>query len=688
MSRLNFDSEGKLIGIDGENVKKKKTFVKIKRHGFSRRNGGEDGEFEGEGEGLRRGEEKIWRKFENSGDSKYWSLHKNGARLEPLKFSNGKTQEDVVREIVELIKNGEKAIFLHGVCGTGKSAIALNVARALGGKAAIVVPVKNLQRQYEEDYMKKMYLVKPSGEELRIGMITGRDNHDSLFKLGVSCADSLLPDTIQIIEKNFQLLKEYYMDNPLIRHKEIDDVKKLRRISIAPTNPYWSPIIPVEYEAPLSDAVKKRYLGLRGREFIFYHRKKGCSYYDQYQSYINADVIIFNSAKYKIEVALDRKPETEVDIIDEADEFLDSFSNQIEINLTRLFNSLKGIVSDDYDVVESIDKIKELISLEEKNKRVLGINEEQIFHINDTHMGKIFELFLKNRNVESEISLDELSYANKGIEAAKQFSDFIDDTYLTYRKYEENLIVNLVTTNLSKRLGEIIEKNRAFVFMSGTLHSGEVLKDVFGIKSYKIVEAETAYPGEVEILRTGKEFDCSYKNFKNGNANRENYLKALSGCVQKAQKPMLVHVNAFEDLPSNEELFKYALNMMSKEKLLELQDNDKTGRAISLFKSKMSDSLYSTKCSRGVDFPGDICHSMIFTKYPNPNVRNTFWKILERTHSKYFWEFYKDKACREFLQRIFRALRFKEDHVYVLSPDSRVLDAVRELQLNKGRFKY
>jgi Rad3-related DNA helicase len=51
-------------------------------------------------------------------------------------------------------------------------------------------------------------------------------------------------------------------------------------------------------------------------------------------------------------------------------------------------------------------------------------------------------------------------------------------------------------------------------------------------------------------------------------------------------------------------------------------------------------------------------------------------------HPEFFWDFYRDKARREFLQRIYRALRSKDDHVYILSPDTRVLDAVREMQEN------
>jgi len=119
---------------------------------------------------------------------------------------------------------------------------------------------------------------------------------------------------------------------------------------------------------------------------------------------------------------------------------------------------------------------------------------------------------------------------------------------------------------------------------------------------------------------------------------------------------------------------------MNHEKLIQLQRDDKEGRAIIGFKQGLSERLFSTKCSRGVDFPGDTCKSIVFTKYPNPNVKDTFWKILQKTNPGIYWEFYRDKARREFIQRIFRALRSPEDHVFILSPDTRVLDAVREMQ--------
>ena len=619
-------------------------------------------------------------KFAQIVDNSSWSLYLDKEKLSPLKFSNGKTQEDVVNEVVDLIKGGTKVVLIHGTCGTGKSAIALNIARLLG-RASIVVPVKGLQRQYEEDYMSKKYLVKPNGKKMRIAMITGRANHDSIIRPGVPCDEFSLPELIKISEKNYAQIEEYYLSNPMIQGKDMPDIKHLRRISIAPANPYWSPILPAIYDAPLRDARKKRYTGLNGKDFVFYHRKEGCSYYDQYQAYIDADVIIFNSAKYKIEVALDRKPATDVDIIDEADEFLDNFSSDEEINLTRLSSALNILSPDEPETRDAVKDLHYLIELEEKNKQALGIDKSAIFHLGETKVDQILRILLSNKDIEAEASLDELNYTNHAIEVAKVFEGFLEDAYLTFERRDKDLYASLVSTNLSKRFGEIVEKNNSLVLMSGTLHSEKVLRNVFGLNNFKIVDAETLHQGSIDVTRSGKEFDCKYANFATKKFTRRDYLLALAASVERAQKPILVHVNAFEDLPTEAEVADLGIRaVMSRERLVALQAEDKTGRLISMFKSKLSDVLFTTKCSRGVDFPGDTCNSVIFTKYPNPNVKSTFWKILEKTHPDYYWDFYKDKARRDFLQRIYRAVRSKEDHVYVLSPDSRVLDAVRGLQ--------
>ncbi len=616
-------------------------------------------------------------------DSPLWSLYEDGKQLPPLKFTNGKTQEDIVKECLEAIDAGNKIILIKGGCGTGKSAIALNIARKVG-KTSIVVPVKALQKQYEKDYTKDKYLMKPDGEKLRITVITGRENHDSIIIPGANCADPELPDIIKINDKNYNTILGYYKKNPFISENIQPDIKDMKRISIAPANPYWSPILPAHIEVYLPDAKKKRYRGLNGKEFIFYHRKKGCSYYDQYQSYIDSDVIIFNAAKYKIESMLDRKPDTDLEIIDEADEFLDSLSNQVSLNLTRLSSSLSSIIPDDMETKHAIDRILNMIAMEEANKRALGIDEKKIYELKETKLLGILKEFLLNPEIEDEIISDDANYVIKWIEAAKDFNDFMDETYLTFRKDEKELYANLVTTNLSKRFSEIVKKSKTIVLMSGTFHSEEVLKNVFGIKGYKIIEAETKFPGTMEICLTGKEFDCKYSNFSSKKYTKEDYLRSLSESVKKAARPILIHVNSFDDLPEESEISQYGLyNLPAKRSIMKSQYEDKDGKAISAFKAGLTETLFTTKCSRGADFPGDICNSIVFTKYPNPNINDTFWKILQKTHPKYFWDVYKDKANREFIQKIYRALRFKDDHVYILSPDSRVIDSVKELQIKR-----
>ena len=665
MSRIEFNTQGQLMSVD----KKLVEFSPIK---IEKKN-------------LKTSESlkflKTERPQQSSEDKKYWSLYQNDKLLEPLKFSNGKTQEDIVKEITDLIKAGKKIIFLHGVCGTGKSAIALNIARSLGS-ASIVVPVKALQKQYEEDYMGEKYVLSPNGEKLKIAMITGRETHDSIIFPGKSCADPFLPDTIKLTEKNKEKIKRYYDENPFISSHSLPSIKNIRRISIAPSNPYWSPILPAEIELnQLSDAKKKKYTGMFGREFIFYHRKKGCSYYDQFLAYFEADVIIFNSAKYLSEISMARKPQTEAEIIDEADEFLDQLSNNIEINLTHLRASLGRIFPESEQAQESLRKILNLIALEEQNKRALGINENEIYKLEETSIKEILKTISRDTELMAEIELDEANYSNTALEAAKTFEDSYDSTYLTFRKEEDQLFARLVTTNLAKKFQEIVEGSKAIVLMSGTLHSEEVLKHIFKIENFASIHAETLNQGSIEILRTGKEFDCRYSNFSSKKHSREDYLKSLSSAIEKSEKPTLIHVNAFSDLPTEEESIKYKIaGITTKEKLLEQQKKDKEGKAIKDFKQGKFNKLFTTKCSRGMDFPGDTCKSVIFTKYPNPNVQDTFWKILQKTHPDYYWEFYRDKARREFLQRIYRAIRSKTDHVYVLSPDMRVLEAVRELQ--------
>ena len=652
-----------------------------------------------------------------------WSLYSKEKFLEPLKFSNNKTQLDVVNEVIEAIEEGNKIIFIKGICGTGKSAIALNIARKIG-KTSVVVPGKNLQAQYKKDYggeseilpdssksraKEGKYLLKENKEKLRISVITGRNNHKCKFlednqtilpkikreidsklhdifegrkenkrEKDLSADNFHIPCKIEIKEQNWNKIKEYLKKNKDINYRSFLDIKDVKRVSVAGVCPYWCPVLPDRYELgglSFVNARKRNYQGLNNTNFTFYQRRPGCKFYEQFNSFIDSDVIVFNSMKYLLETIMDRKPSTKIEIVDECDEFLDSFSNQKSINLDRLQHSLISISPSEKKNGRIIKELNEIISYLKKDERInKSILSGEIIPLKETGIYDLIKIFLKNKEFLDDA--DDESYVLEVEETAMMFEEFLDESYITTSKKENSLVMNIVTTNLAKRLKEIVDKNEVFVFMSGTIHSDNVLKNVFGLDKFKVIDAETESQGRIEIKKTGLEIDCKYSNFSNGKFTREDYLKSLDKCIEVSKKPTLVHVNAFADLPSEEEIETLKIeNLISREKLREIQKEDKTGKLIEDFKVGKTKVLFSTRSGRGIDFPGEQCNSIVFTKYPNPNVQDAFWKILYKTKPMHYWDFYKDKARREFWQKIYRGLRFKEDHIYLLSPDCRVLES-------------
>lgn len=620
-----------------------------------------------------------------------WSLYKKiessdsvnpfdteGEKLEPLVFSNGKSQADIVKEVLDAISSGDKLIFISGMCGSGKSAIALNLARHFK-KTSVVVPIKSLQEQYEEDYTRKKFILGKNGKPLKIAVIKGRNNFRCPFN-GERADDAELPCTIELREKNTEQLLKYVEANNETDREDFSTASDVRRMNIAPACPYWAPIMPSEINPKGLGAVeKKKYEAICGKEFALFQRKKGCGYYDQYEAYANADVLIFNSMKYQIESMIGRKPKTDLDIIDECDEFLDSFSSEKRLNLNRLASALSSLMPKDQDKRVAV---KDMIH--EVNDILFSPLLTDIVKIKESSILKIIELALENPNLAED---EEFNYYNTLVEIARSFENLLDETYISITKLEKNagqrglfskggedtVIVNLVSINLAQKVAELIEQNNVLVMMSGTLHSKKVLKDVFGLENFKVIDAESEMPGKVHKQRTGLERNCSFANFKSGSVTRNMYLKIMDMCLANAERPTLVHVNAFKDLPSEEENAKLMLdNLITQERLRELQSRGNV--AIEEFANGESDVLFTTRCSRGVDFAGDKCNSVVLTRFPYPNIQGLFWQILKREQPEKFMEFYMDKARRDLVQKVARGVRFKGDKVSLWSPDSRVIN--------------
>jgi len=606
----------------------------------------------------------------------------SGEKLEPLKFSNGKTQADIVDEVLDTIKAGNKIIFIKGICGSGKSAIALNLARHFS-KTSIIVPIKSLQEQYEKDYTQKKFIMKKDNNPLKISIIKGRNNFRCPFS-GERADDPELPCTIEIRDKNTDQLLKYIDLNPLVNKENFSSASDIGRMNIAPACPYWAPLMPSEINPRgLTEVNKKKYPAICGKEFAIFCRKRGCEYYDQYKSYADSDVLIFNSRKYQIESSMGRKPKTDIEIIDECDEFLDSFASERKINLNRLHTALSNLLPQDQ---EKRIKVKEL--LYEINNILFNPKKIEIQKIKSSPIINLIEIIIENPNLAED---EELNYYNTVVETIRIFEHLLDETYISINQIkqednpkglfekkkfsgEDTIIIDLVSINLSQKLRELIEQNKVLVMMSGTLHSEQVLKDIFGLEDFKVIEAEIESPGKIHKQRTGLEKNCSFANFKNGAVTRKMYLKILDMCMANAKPPILVHVSAFKDLPTEEENAEYKFeNLITQERLRELQSRGNT--AVDEFSSGTEDILFTTKCSRGVDFAGDKCNSIVITRFPYPNIQGLFWKILKQEQPEKFMEFYMDKARRDLFQKVSRGVRFKGDKVSLWSPDVRVLNA-------------
>jgi Rad3-related DNA helicase len=604
--------------------------------------------------------------------SKNWSLYKEKKDkpgeadfLEPMTFSNGKTQGQVVKETVDAIKGGAKVVFIRGGCGTGKSAIALNIAKELG-KASIVVPIKSLQKQYENDYTKRKYVMGKDGKRLKIKVITGRQNHHCPY-MDCQADEKELPCTIELKKKNWDKLMEYIEQNPFVDPKSFEKVTDVRRMSVAMVCPDWSPIMPGTREIELlKDSKKIKYEGLKGVKYTIYKRGDKCSYCNQFDCYENADVLVFNGKKYILETFLNRKPATDVEIIDECDEFLDSFSNEKKFSLSYLKSSLENLPGDKRWRFNRFERILDEILGQEQTSTLA--QTEEVFKLT----GLMKDLFVEMLGLDIYDLVDEDNYLFRFYEIARMFEHFLDESYFGYYDNNGRISVRIVTLSLAKIFQEMLDRNKSFVFMSGTIHSEKILKEIFAFKNYKIIDAEIKMPGKVLKKLHGNELNCSYASMKGG-GSREKYLKALSKCMDVAERPVLIQVTSFYDLPSKIEAEKYnILNLMTREKLLELQTKDKTGEIVKRFRGHALNVLFTTKCNRGIDFPGNSCNSIILTKYPYPDASSIFWKVLKKEKPKIFNEFYMDKSRREFLQRIYRGVRFKEDKVTILSPDVRV----------------
>lgn len=537
-----------------------------------------------------------------------WGFYsKNGTPLSPRVYSTGKKQDELIDEIHELFETHD-LIFLKAIVGSGKSVIAISLCKLLG-RGIIVVPVKELQKQYEDWYFDQHYIDLGTGK-ISIRQIKGRSNFWCTY-CNKYASSAYLPCTRRI-------------------DRELGET----RWSVASECPDWNPIYPEEK----SEGLAMPYHSITGTLF-YIKRGNRCEYFNQYEGYIKDDVLVMNSAKWIIETLMGRKPKVSLEVIDEADDFLDRLTFETTIG-GHVVKKLK----------------KDGIDIENKLDLLLAGELEPIQ----------FLLELKDLLSQSDAEYPQELYQK--IKLILNYKDSLEYTV-------DRAFVKYFIPDPSITLASLLEKSATkILLMSATAQSPEVLRDIYKIDPV-FVEGEVKYPGMLFQCKVGKEEKVNYKKWESSRF-RERYWNCLAEILEVATRPTLVNLHAFKYLP------KERIGLIpSESEVKEYQDLN-----IDLFKLGQEDILFTTKCDRGIDLPDDKCRSIVMLKMPYPlRTDPILMAMMKRFGKEKFEIYYQDLTDRTFIQSIGRVLRSEDDYAEFWSPDLVAHEALHELW--KGEVK-
>jgi Rad3-related DNA helicase len=444
-------------------------------------------------------------------------LYDKGKPLEPRRYSSGKTQVDIIQEIVDAFESND-VVFLQATVGSGKSVVGIRTALELG-RGVVSVPTKVLSDQYAASYEGDKYFLKGKGGKAKIGVLKGRRNfpclHAPAKKRKLTCAASGLP-----------------CNRPLNRdagEHRLDAVKDCK---------HWGFIFQKATAGSVKDAKKSPYEGVDGE--WAWCMKGGCPYWKQFEAYLKSDVIVMNSMKWAAEVAIGRLPKFPLTVVDEADDWLDSLALKVPITDKRVEMIRKKL--DDEELVGELDKVWSGTLSGRKDPLDLAIYLsallEDMEEVGVDILWKLKSVLEHWDNVECEVRENTVMY-------------LVPDPRVVLEKFMEKV-------------------GGKWLLMSATVQSKDVLKDVFGIEP-AFVEGETKFPGTLTQRMTGEEEAVNYEKWR-GESFRQKYWGLLSEMMKNAKRPGFIPIHAFKYLPpdvarkmsvSGEEFFEHDGIMMT-----------------------------------------------------------------------------------------------------------------------------
>lgn len=421
-------------------------------------------------------------------------LYEGKKPLPPRHYSSGKTQLDLIEEILEAL-DSHKLVFLKAMVGSGKSVVGIRTALELG-RGVVAVPTKVLSEQYSASYEKKKYFLKENGFKAKISFLKGRNNFRCPYMqskgYNALCSERKLPCRRPL--------------NQEAGERRIDALRECHE---------WGFVFPKNLARDIQDARKELYRGIAGEWAVCLHG--GCPYWKQFSAYPSADIVVMNSAKWAAEVSIGRIPKVPLTVIDEADEWLDQLALKVAITQKRV-TWMKERLRGNETAVELEDLWEETTSgRKDPLDLAIFLREllEEVDETTDEFFWKLASALEHWEEVECEVKRDAVTY-------------LIPDPRPVLSGY------------LSKVGGK-------WLLMSATIQKEEVLREIFGVEPV-IIEGETRFPGRLIQRKTWKERTVNYRNWQSKNF-REEYWRLLEEILGKAKRPAFIPVHAFKYLP-------------------------------------------------------------------------------------------------------------------------------------------
>ena len=609
-------------------------------------------------------------------------------------------QIEILLLVAKAIREGFKNIIIEAPTGVGKSAIAYTLLRFLKG-GYIATSTKSLQEQYHDEYPEFYQIMgKPAfpcnfkAEQKIMGVFEcgicedfGNTDPDKCFHKFASMAPCVTePEFKEVIKlppkRKFRDYGEvwndgeeyddeertvtkiccpYYVENEdYVSHQVEDTVNNrglIQEISLLPgklnemiEDRYHNPKLGLDLQENLSDEMKQKIADA----------VEECHYFGQLRKGMLADHSILNYSNYIVFSHMQRLPQRNVTIFDEAHDIEDQIIKFTELSFK--IDDVKKIlyeVGEDPESVEIPDSFDIMLHIPFMEKMHSFLDSLSNIKAKDDH----------ERKVKKE-AIDERDRIKRTLDFIKLDVNNWKVIELKRNKYT-NVIEKAVykPINLSKFCQMIYRNSEYNIFMSASILDRDMycanqgldpaLTAYVSVPSDFPVGNRPIYMMDIEAL--------NYDNMKKPEVQQK-IIRAIDELMDKhSDVKGIIHTTSYAQL----DFIRYNISKKNHARLIQTQPNgqgeEATAKVVEAHKKDPRHTvLISPSLNTGVDLKYKASEFQIIVKVPYPD-RSDLW-IEAKRQDNVNWYIYK--TALKLVQAYGRSIRAKDDKAVTYILDS------------------